>query len=210
MSVATLGVPGETLVLSTDCSFTYVLADGSTGSGGCPDPGRQVPTGGEMLDVGWGDDITFTAPDGWQFKDTLVSAADMADVVAGTVAEPGDELIRAGDSPVATLTRTGWTLLGDSVVQLRSTFVKGAESFTATYDVDGPWPDEGAGRWQADGRLWRAGPLGLQSTGRPTVRGPQGIRAGRVRDDRLDRQRHRLADEPTASHSGRGRRRGCP
>ena len=74
VSVGTLGVAGETLLLTTDC-YRYELADGQTGVIRC----RGVPIDPpccESLEVPWGSDLTFTIPDGWSIERSVITSRE--------------------------------------------------------------------------------------------------------------------------------------
>jgi hypothetical protein len=118
VSVATLGVPGETLLLTTGC-YSYELADGQTGTTRCPiDPGRIACC--ETLDVPWGADLTFTIPDGWSIDTSQIDSKGMAWV---------------DDRSAPSRTTLGWSSLGDEVITFEGTFSKDGDTFRATYAV---------------------------------------------------------------------------
>lgn len=119
VSVSTLGQPGETLLLATGCSFTYVLADGGTGSGGCAEPFFGLVCC-ETLNVPYGSDLTFTFPDGWSIQRSEISVVGEA---------------WADDRAAASRTITGWRNTGGQILRFDGTFSKDGDTFSTLFGV---------------------------------------------------------------------------
>ncbi len=119
VSVSTLGRPGETLDLSTGCWFTYALADGTSGDGGCAEP-SMGPMCCETLDVPWGADLTFSFPDGWTIAESDIDSIGQTWV---------------DQRPAATRVITGWRQTGDETLRFEGTFTKDGDTFTTSFGV---------------------------------------------------------------------------